>query len=162
MKKTILFFILVIFVASIAVVNLFGLQAAVHDGTNYVTGIKCETITLLDGENKPIEPYAYYKGGIPVFVFEFKYLPNDEEYTTDEASLAKNPNVIQLNVEVLPHNADNPALTYLYDEESYEGDLVFSEEHGAFVVLTSTRLFFVTIKSTDGSNVSTTIGFIGL
>ena len=160
MKKTIIILILVVYVASIALVNFLGTKTKVTDGTVYVTSITCETITTLNGENKKIAPYSFNEDNVPIFIFRFDN-PTGEEFTTEESSIAKNPNVIQLNLDVLPHNAETQNLKYVFDDITYKDELVYKEEIGAFVVIVPYSVFYITIKATDGSNTSTTVGFVG-
>ena len=47
MKKTIVIVILVVYIASIAVVNFFGLAIKEFDGVEYVQEIKCNSITVI-------------------------------------------------------------------------------------------------------------------
>ena len=46
MKKTIVIVIILIYIASIAVVNFFGLEVKVFDGITYVESIQCNSITV--------------------------------------------------------------------------------------------------------------------
>ena len=162
MKKTIVIVILVVYIASIAVVNFFGLAIKQFDGVEYVQEIKCDSITLL---NENPKTYNVYKepaeGEIPEFRFDFIKPPEGEEYTLDPESLAANPNVVRLNYEVLPHLADNAQVTIEFDREGLTNIVYFDEATQTFVFLKRLKRIEVTIKSTDGSNVQTTIKIMG-
>ena len=157
MKKTIVLIILAVYIASIAVVNLFGLEVKIFDGITYVTGIQCDTITFHGDNSKVITP-AQYTGkdkNTPQFVFDFIPAPDGTEYTADPESLNINPNVVQINYEVMPHLADITEVKYEYDKES--GVAVYNEQYGYFIFLKPNRSITVTIRAIDGSNISTTI-----
>ena len=156
MKKTIVIIILAVYVAAIAVVNFFGLQIRMFDGITYVSSIQCDTVTFLGDNNKELTP-AQYTGkdkNTPQFVFDFIPAPEGTEYTTDVDSLTNNPNIIRINYEVMPHLADSAGVRFEYDEEA--GIAVYHELSGSFIFLKPNKPLSVTIRATDGSNVSTT------
>ncbi len=110
MKKTMVIIILVVFIASIAVVNFFGLEIKVFDGITYVEKIECNTITIQNENPITLTP-ARELNGIPLFIFEF--IPSaDGDYTIDEESILKNPNAIHINYEVFPHVADETGVIF--------------------------------------------------
>ena len=162
MKKTIVIVILVVYIASIAVVNFFGLAIKQFDGVEYVQEIKCDSITVL---NENPKDYNVYKepaeGETPEFRFDFIKAPQGTEYTMDPESLANNPNVVRLNYEVFPHLADDAQVTFEYDKEGLENIVYFDEATQTFVFLKRLKRIEVTIKATDGSNVKTTIKIMG-
>ena len=151
MKKTIVIVILVVYIASIAVVNFFGLKIEEFEGIEYVTEIKCDSITVL---NETPKTYPVYdtsgEEGYPEFRFEFI----EGKYTKDADSLAKNPNVVRIDYDVLPHLADESQVIFEFEEKSY---VHFDEATKTFVFLRNNRSITVKILATDGSNVSTTI-----
>lgn len=155
MKKTIVIVILVVYIASIAVVNFFGLKIKEFDGVEYVQEIKCNSITVLSEDPKTYGPYGEAaEGGNTEFRFQFIEAPEGEKYTKDPESLAKNPNVVSINYDVIPHLADDSKVEFIFEEESY---VHFDEATKTFVFLKVNRSVTVTIRATDGSNVSTTI-----
>ncbi len=157
MKKTIVIMILAVYIASIAVVNFFGLEIKQFESIEYVTGIQCETVIFHGDDSKVLTP-AQYTGkdkNTPQFVFDFIPAPLDAPYTTDADNLSNNPNVIQINYEVMPHLADDASVRFEYDEEA--GIAVYHELSGSFIFLKPNRSITVTIRATDGSNVSTSI-----
>lgn len=159
MKKTIVVIILAVYIASIAIVNLFGLEVRIFDGITYVSGIECETVTF-HGDNSKLlwaTQYAGKDGNIPVF--EFGFIPADENdpYTLD--NLDKNPNVIQINYEVMPHLADAQEVKFEYDEAA--GVAVYHELSKSFIFLKPDVALTITIRAVDGSNVSKQIRIKG-
>lgn len=162
MKKTIVVIILAIFIASIAIVNFFGLNIRIFDGQIYVSSIQCDTITFVGDNNKEIYP-SYYGGknlDIPVFEFDFIPADPDDPYTLE--NIDSNPNVIMLNYEVLDHLADVKDVDFEYDDS--QGVAIFYEDHPTqpFVFLKPDSAITITIKAIDGSNVSLQIRIKGV
>ena len=159
MKKTIVVIILAVYIASIAIVNLFGLEIGVFDGVTYVSQIQVDTVTF-HGDNSKVlwaTQYAGKDGNIPVF--EFNFIPADENnpYTLD--NLTDNPNIVEINYEVMPHLADAQEVKFEYDEEA--GVAVFHELSGSFIFLKPDVALTITIRAIDGSNISTQIRIKG-
>ncbi len=159
MKKTIVIVILVVYIASIAVVNFFGLETKVFDGVTYVSEIQCNSVTVQNENSVTIEPERF--GGKSWFVFDF--IPPEEgtSYTDDPESIINNPNAVQINYEVLPHLADETGVKFEYDQESNAGAVVFHELSRTFVFLKPNRAVTITIRAIDGKNASTQIVLMG-
>lgn len=157
MKKTIVVIILAIFIASIAIVNFFGLNVRIFDGQIYVSSIQCDTITFVGDNNKKLLPayYAGKEGNIPVF--EFNFIPADPNNPYTLENIPTNPNVIMLDYHVLDDLADVKDVDFEYDGSA--GVAVFYEEHmtQSFVFLKPDQPITITIKAIDGSNVSTQV-----
>ena len=165
MKKTIVIVILVVYIASIAVVNFFGLQIKEFDGVEYVQEIKCNSITVLNENPKTYGEYIAEKEetegeeeetepeGVEVYPeFRFEFIAG--KYTKDPESLANNPNAVRIDYEVLPHLADESQVTFVFEEKNY---VHFDEATKTFVFLRNNRSITVKIVATDGPNVSKTI-----
>ena len=161
MKKAIVVIILAVYIASIAVVNFMGLQVEIFDGITYVTSIQCDTVTFHGDNSKELQPSQWTgkDGNVPLFIFDFIEAPEGTTYTTDVDSLTANPNIIQINYEVMPHLADEAGIKFEYDEDA--GVAVFHELSGSFVFLKPDSTLTITIKATDGSNVSTKVSIKG-
>ena len=97
MKKTIVIVILAVFIASIAIVNFFGLEIKQFDSITYVSAIQCDTVIFHGDNSKELSPtqYAGKDGNIPVF--EFNFIPADESDPYTLENLVNNPNIIQIN-----------------------------------------------------------------
>ncbi len=160
MKKTIIVLILVVYIASIAVVNFFGLEIKIFDGITYVESIECATVTVQNENSVTLSP-AQYLNGIPLFIFDFIPAPEDAPYTSEPESIVTNPNAIQINYEVFPHLADETGVKFEYDDASMEGTVVFHEMSRTFVFMKPNKMFRITIRATDGSNKSTQIYVMG-
>ena len=160
MKKTIVIVILVVYIASIAIVNFFGLEIKVFDGVTYVEDIMCDTITVQNQTPVTLEP-AQGLGGKPLFIFDFIPASDNAPYTTEDESIVKNPNAVQLNYEVFPHLADETGVTFEFDQAAHEGTVVFHELSRTFVFLQPNHIITVTVKAIDGSNKSTQVAIMG-
>lgn len=161
MKKVTVIAILVVYVASIAIVNFFGLEIKQFDGITYVNDIQCNTITVQNEKPVTLEPKQMLGGDRPLFIFDFIPADENDPYSTEDESIVENPNAVQLNYEVLPHLANETGVKFEYDRESAEGFVVFHELSGTFVFLQPNRMLTVTIKAIDGSNYSTEIVIMG-
>ena len=160
MKKAILIIILVVYIASIAVVNFFGLDIKVFDSVTYVDEILCESITV-QNQNPVTLPPKQSLGGNPLFIFDFVPSPVDKPYTTEDESVITNPNAVHINYEVFPHTADEGGVAFEYDKEAMAGVVIFHELSRTFVFLQPNRAITVTIKAIDGSGKSTQIVIMG-
>ena len=160
MKKTIIILILAVYIASIAIVNFFGLEIKVFDGITYVTGIQCDTVTFLGANGEELYPTQYTgpNSDVPLFVFDFIPPSENDPYTSEDESLVKNPNVVRLNYEILPHLATDTGVKYEYDESA--GVAVFHELSHSFIFLKPGKIVTITIRATDGSNVESKISIM--
>ena len=162
MKKTIVIVILAVYIASIAIVNFFGLEIKVFDGVTYVDYILCDSITVRNQNATKLEPTQTLPDGTPLFIFEFTPPPENDPYTAEDESIMKNPNAVQINYEVFPHLADETGVIFEYDKAAMEGSVVFHELSHTVVFLKEKQMITVTIKATDGSNQSKQIAIMGL
>jgi len=160
MKKTILILILIVYIASIAVVNFFGLEVKVFDGIKYVESIECATITVQNENPVTLEPRQQLHGN-PLFIFDYTPAPENAPYTTEDESIITNPNAVQINYEVFPHLADETGVNFEYDKNAADGVVVFHEVSRTFIFLKPNKIITITIRATDGSNKSTTIQVMG-
>ncbi len=161
MKKNVVIIIIVVFIASIVVVNFFGLEIKEFDGIEYVTSIQCDDIVVRSENAQTLTPSGYF-GTTPIFQYDFIPAPADKPYTADKESILGNPNRIELNYVVFPHTADNREVVFEYDEEAMEGIAVFRSDIKSLILLKANAMFTITIRATDGSNVSTSISVIGI
>ncbi len=163
MKKTIVIFILVVYIASIAVVNFFGLEIKIFDGLTYVNSIQCDSVIFRgNGTNDELDPVGY-DGSTPQFIFEFIPPPEGTEYTDSEESLLSNPNAIEINFSTFPYDADDNTVRYDYDKTAMEGIAVFREDLRILIFLVPNKTFDMTIRPlvTEG-DVKTSLSITGL
>ena len=153
MKKTIVIVILVIYIASIVIVNFFGLKIKEFEKVDYVEEIRCNSITVQNETPKTYEVYKVSDDGIPEYRFDF--IKGD--YTKDPESLANNPNVVYINYEVLPYTADNPNVKITFSGEGLENFVHYDEERQCFIFLKSKKRIEITITADDGHGAVTKI-----
>lgn len=153
MKKTIIITILLVYVASIVIVNFFGMKAEEFSGTVYVKSIEYN-VRPTDDYAPSIEP-AYYNGyDDPWYVFEFIPPPDGTEYSPDDLlNIAENPNAIFIDVNVLPIDAKN-IVDFMYDAENNKEKVYFNDEKNTFIFIKPCRIY-VTIEAQDGSKTKT-------
>lgn len=158
MKKTVVVIILAVYIASIAVVNFFGLEIKQYDGETYIGSIEPANYMLFLGNNNEELP-AYDSGdGSGTYIYYFDFIPPAEGGVYDMED-ANNHNMIRLvytlrSEEGVTMALDDGMIEYLYDKES--GDIFFHEATGSFVFL-KPGLVDITIKATDGHNAKTKV-----
>ena len=156
MKKTLIIIISLVYIASIVVVNFFGLEIKVFDGVTYVEKISCADVKLLHEIPITIEPtyFASY-GETPWFVFDFVPNANGTEYTDDPTSVQTNPNAVHVEYEIFPHTANERSVDFIFDKDAYANRVIFDDLKNTFIFLKPKTSVLVTMKSKDGSNKST-------
>ena len=156
MKKTIVILILVIYVASIAVVNFFGLEIKQYDGETYIGSIEVSDMLFLGNNNTPLMPQLMADGSL---YYVFDYVPPEEgiEYSMDDPN---NRNMVRLDFilvseegQTLPY--DDGKIDYIYSTDS--GVAFFHDGTGSFVFLKPNQLFTITLKATDGHGAKTQV-----
>jgi len=144
MRKATLIIIGIVYVASIVIVSMFGLKAVVYDEVVPVLSIECVNETKGD-----VEVLTNNSGRKTIRV-QFTE-PGDIETLTGT--------VLQLEHRVLPDDATNKEVKYVYSREQYpqvEFHKVGDRETGA-IVFTAPAMFTLRIYSTDGSNIYTEV-----
>lgn len=143
MKKTTLIIIGLIYVASIVLVSMFGLNAIVYKKIIPVLSIECVNETIGDVQ---VDDSKVKK------VIKIQYTdPGDIESLTGT--------ILQLEFRVLPDNASDKSIRYIYDRESYpqvQFHQIDGRETGA-IVFTGPAMFTLKIVAGDNSGVSTEI-----
>lgn len=156
MKKTVVVIILAIFIASVAVVNFFGLEVKQYDGETYIGSIEVSDMLFLGDNNTPLQPQLMADGSL---YYVFDYIPPAEgvEYLRDDP---QNRNMVRLDFiivseegQTLPY--DDGTIDYLYSTES--GVAFFHDGTGSFVFLKPNQLFTITLKATDGHGAKTQV-----
>ena len=178
MKKTIIILILVIYVASIAVVNFFGLEIKTFDSETYIETIEMRKIINMGKNGEIIEAGGRYYIDNPLAIEEkdkrkecleyyFEFIPPEEGETYTKENISTNRNMIQLDYLVLSDKGDIMSLAdteeiidFVYDEGS--GVAVYDEELRALVFLKSELYFTLRIKSLDGKGAWTEVSIMAL
>lgn len=132
MKKSVIILIAIIYVSSIAIVSFFGMDFEMFEQFVYVEEVKLTNDGLKPGGQSTGDYYA------------FVYPDSEGRY------------YYQLEVEVLPKDASNQTLDYVFEENpavniDENGLVTFSERIGAVTIF---------IISTDGTNVQTSITLV--
>lgn len=148
MKKSVMIIIGIIYVASIVVINFFGMKVFVYNKTIDVEQIVC--LNKTDEEK-----------GILVSTFE-SY--NGETGTAITIKFDKPANknlmtgtMLQLDLRVLPDNATKKELSFTSTASDEEVEFFTDEsgkQTGLILFYNSTSIFEVFVKSTDNSNVT--------
>ena len=148
MKKSVMIIIGIIYVASIVVINFFGMKVFVYNKTIDVEQIVCRNKT---DEEK----------GIVVSTFE-SY--NGETGTAITIKFDKPANknlmtgtMLQLDLRVLPDNATKKELSFTSTASEEEVEFFTDEsgkQTGLILFYEPTSIFEVFVKSTDNSNVT--------
>ena len=156
MKKTVVVIILAIFIASVVIVNFFGLEIKQYEGETYVGSIEVSDMLFLGDNNTPLVPQLMADGS---FYYVFDYVPPKEgtEYSMDDPD---NRNMVRLDFilvsedgQTLPY--DDGRISYIYSTDS--GVAFFHDGTGSFVFLKPNQLFTITLKATDGHGAKTRV-----
>jgi hypothetical protein len=113
MKKTVIIAIFIVYLASIVLVQIFGVPVTVPPGGAYIDGITITGIQLSnpqEGQNTTIRSAEQADGRI---MYGFSFVPGN--YTTDEESLKNNPNRVKINYILQPDDASKEYLDYRID-----------------------------------------------
>lgn len=166
MKKVVIVVILAVYLASIAIVNFFGLKVSIFEGTTYVTEIKVERVVLQ--RNGGTEVDSYEDNGVVTYNFEFKNQASGlSAYSIDDESIISNPNTVLIDFRVYPGEASNKNVNFIFSQEIGVEDnkillgvgdtvqAVFLKDKHVIIFLKPRFLVDITIRATDGSNVST-------
>lgn len=131
MKKTVIIAIFIVYLASIVLVQIFGVPVSLPKGGAYIDGIEITGIELTnpaDGQNTAIRTAEQSDGRI---MYGFKFVAG--EYTIDEESLESNPNRVKINFILQPDDANVDYLEYIYDS-SLNGVTYYVFEETAEIV----------------------------
>lgn len=143
MKKSTLLIILVIYVASIAVINFFGMKIKVYDEIVNVSAIEC--VNKTDKNCEVIE-----KTDKKILKVKFSEPANATDLTGT---------MLQLKWRVLPDNASNKKVQFVYDETNTRVKF-YQDEYGSYtglVLFSGPTMLDVKIMSTDGLRVTTSV-----
>lgn len=144
MNKSTIIFIAIIYIASIAIINIFGMEMAIYNKDIAVSSILCinetdERIRVIENEGKS----------------KVLYVEFTEPYDKDTAQ----GTYIQIQYRVLPDDASNKKITFVYDttDSRFEFDKHNNGEYNGLVYFYKPAFIDVKIMSTDGRKVQTTI-----
>lgn len=139
MNKSTVLIIAVIYFASIVFISIFGMTSVVYNTVIPVTEISC-----LNESDKNTE--VEYSGDKKLIKIKFESVGNVENLTGT---------MVQLNWRVLPDNASNKNVKFIYDQNTTRAEFIKDEggnELGLILFL-GKAVLNVRIMSTDGSRV---------
>ena len=155
MRKGVIIAIIIAYIASILVVQFFGLQIVGVESNVYVTGIEVYGFDFTNRDG--IEDAKYQK------VAKIRNVTGKEEihyggyfypgtYDMSEESLSTNPNRIKVDYRVEPYNATHPEISFAYDKTTLEGVIYVDPETNEIVFLKPRTVTFI-LTSRDGSTI---------
>lgn len=140
MKKAVMILIGIIYVASIILISLFGMKAIIHKENIPVTRIECTNIT---------------EGKVTVKTLE----NGKKQIWLKYDKTVGATNTLELKWKVYPEEATNKTITFIYDRNN--PNITFLKDSDGnetgYVSFSGKVNVDVSIKSTDGSNISTQI-----
>ena len=134
MKKTVIIAIFLVYLASIVMVQLFGIPTTVPKGGAYIDGIEITGIEIsnpTDGQNTEIRSAPQADGRM---MYGFYYV--EGTYTKEEESLENNPNRIKINYILQPSDAAKEYLIYTVNSDK----VYISEETDELIFLDKVRI----------------------
>ena len=160
MKKTVILAIFIAYIASILIVQFFGLKVVEMQGNVYISEIE---VSGFEFTNRDDSVEAKYKMGVRLSDaagnetnhYAGYFIPGT--YDMSEESLASNPNRVKITYNIVPYNATNKELSFAYDKKAVEGTVYFDENTYEFVFL-KPKTVSIIITSQDGSTVRADIG----
>lgn len=160
MKKTVVLAIFIAYIASILIVQFFGLKVVEMQGNVYITDIEVSgfEFTNRDGIDNPL-----YKTVIHLQDTKGNYMDKyagyfyPGTYDSTPESLASNPNRVKISYKIIPYNASNQELSFAYDTASLDGVVYFDEETKEFIFL-KPRTVNVILSTLDGSTIKFEVG----
>ena len=155
MKKTVIIAIFIIYLASIVVVQLFGMPATVPESGDYVENI---TITGIEFSNRVEGDTNIYKIPNKENAYGFYFIPSEDEggYTDTPESLASNPNRIKIIYTLEPVGASKMNLMYVLNNNS----IVLIKETDELVFLKKGSVDVEILESKGSDNARDTISIV--
>ena len=142
MKKSTLIMIAIVYIASIVLISLFGMKAVVYNEVIPVTKIECLNET--DSKTE-----VYYSGDMKVIKVQFTEAGNAETLKGT---------MVQLTYRVLPDNASNKNIKYVYTENNRVEFVRGEDDREVGLVLIKGQVVLkVKIMAMDGSKVYTEV-----
>lgn len=131
MKKSVILMIAIIYIIAIVLVGFLGLKMKVYNEKKYVESIECISEDYVVNENKI----------------------NPDDFDGSIKKTYRKGLKIELVCRVLPENADNKKLKYIYDEENAPFIITENEDGTAVVEFIRGGSGKVIVKATDNKGV---------
>ena len=155
MKKGVIIAIIVAYIASILIVQFFGLKVIGVEGNTYITDVKIQGFEFTNREN--IKDARYHEAikladssGNGDIHYGGRFIAG--YYDKSEESLAANPNRMRILYDIHPYNATHQEISFDYDAVSNANDVYFDEKTQEIVFLRPKTVTF-TLSTHDGSMV---------
>lgn len=155
MKKTVIIAIILAYVASILIVQFFGLKVIGVEGNTYITDIEVRGFeftnrqSVADPRYHVVNPITDSSGKTEIHYGGY-FMTGI--YDKSPESLAENPNRIKVLYDVRPYNATHQEVSFDYDVVSNDSIIYFDEETQEIVFLKPRTVTFI-INTHDGSMV---------
>ena len=155
MKKGVIIAIIIAYIASILIVQFFGLQIVGVESNVYITDIQVDGFEFTNRANIEGDKYQLVKkledktGGNTIHYAGYFY---PGTYDMSEESLASNPNRIKVNYRIEPYNATHPEITFEYDTEA-NADVIYYDQETNEIVFLKVRTVTFVLTSHDGSTI---------
>ena len=162
MKKSTLILILVVYVASIVIINFFGMSVKVYDEEVAVSSVTCTNEDDPDNGVSITEGSSGTKTIVVDFVAPaFDIDENNEPIKDDEGNVIfkDGGTTLFLEVDVKPNNAWKKQVDYVYDQDN-KNVCFHTDGTGrktGMVLFYAPTMFYCTIESTDGRFIRTTV-----
>ena len=153
MKKTVIIAIILVYLASIVMVQLFGIPVAIPPGGSYISGIEITGVRFANDRTDEIRSKVQTDG---VMLYAFPFISSDEEYTLEEESVEKNPNRLKVDYILSPEDASKDYLLYTLNSNN----VVFLKETDELVFIKKDLVDFTLKESTANIAVQDTIRVI--
>ena len=159
MKKTVILALSLVYLASIIIVQFFGLRVMEMQGTQLVSDIVIHSLELTNratGQSTNVKLLQTESGDTSIAYYAFTFYDvEDGAYDNSETSLKNNPNRIKIHYEVRPYDAAVKDLRFEFTNEN----VVFLEETSELVFLKKSGLV-LTLRARDASQVAKTLQII--
>lgn len=154
MKKTVIIAIILVYLASIVMVQLFGIPVALPPSGSYISGIEITGVRFASDRTDEIRSKMQENG---VMLYAFSFVPCDEdEYTLELDSIQSNPNRLKIDYILSPDDASKDYLLYTLNSNN----VVFLKETDELVFIKKDLVDFTLKESTANIAVQDTIRVI--
>ncbi len=151
MKKSVIICIAIVFIASVVIINFFGMKTSVYNEIIPVTHIECTNVT---DENNGVKVGVDDQTGVKTLMIKFE----SACVKADNGAILDGGTMLTILHKVYPENASNRDIRYVYSpRDSFE---FYKDENGretGLILFYSKASFDVKIMSQDGRKVFTTI-----
>ena len=155
MKKGVIIAIIIAYIASILIVQFFGLKVIGVEGNVYITDIEVHGFEFTNRQNVTeakyhvVNPITDTSGKTEIHYGGYFMAGT---YDKSPESLAANPNRVKVLYDVRPYNATHQEVSFDYDEVSNDSIIYFDEETQEIVFLKPRTVTFI-LSTHDGSMV---------